>query len=131
MKTQSEASTTTEAAAVAEQGAQVASESKPSTKGAKTAKKPASAKAAKKQTRATSKKASKPAEGQPREGGKKQIVLDMLRRKDGATLENIMKTTGWQKHSVRGFISIVTKKMDLPIASLKNDKGDRCYRIEK
>ena len=58
-------------------------------------------------------------------------VIQMLRRKDGATLENIMKTTGWQKHSVRGFISIVTKKMDLPIASLKNDKGDRCYRIEK
>ena len=42
------------------------------------------------------------------------------------------KATGRQNHSIRGFISgTLTKKMDLPIASVKNAGGDRFYRIEK
>jgi hypothetical protein len=133
-----DASATTETAAVAAQPANAAPKTKPSTKGvsskkgaAKGAKTAKATKAAKKQAKPASKKASKPSDGQPREGSKKAIVLEMLRRKDGATLAEIMKATGWQKaHSVRGFISIITKKMDLPIASLKNDKGERYYQIE-
>jgi hypothetical protein len=43
-----------------------------------------------------------------------------------------MKATGWQAHSVRGFISgTLGKKMDLPVASGKNEAGERSYRIEK
>ena len=47
-----------------------------------------------------------------------------------ATLAEIMKTTGWQAHSVRGFISgTLGKKMDLPVAPVKNEAGERTYRI--
>jgi hypothetical protein len=90
-------------------------------------------------TKKATKKASKPAAKKtpkskdvtatPREGSKKQIVLDLLRRKDGATLEEIMKETGWLAHSVRGFISgSLTRKMGLSIESSKTERG-RMYRL--
>jgi hypothetical protein len=64
-----------------------------------------------------------------REGSKKAIVLDMLRRPDGATLAEIMSATGWLAHSVRGFISgSLTKKMGLTVESLKTAEG-RAYRV--
>ena len=65
-----------------------------------------------------------------REGSKKAIVLDMLRRPEGATLADIQSATGWQAHSVRGFISgALGKKMGLTVESLKTDAGVRAYRI--
>lgn len=65
-----------------------------------------------------------------REGSKKAIVLDMLRRADGATLKNIMDATEWQAHSVRGFISGgLGKKMGLTVESFKRPDGERAYRI--
>jgi hypothetical protein len=65
-----------------------------------------------------------------REGSKKAIVLDMLRRADGATLKNIMDATDWQAHSVRGFISGgLGKKMGLTVESFKRPDGERAYRI--
>jgi len=65
-----------------------------------------------------------------REGSKKAIVLDMLRRPDGASLKQIMAATDWQAHSVRGFISgAITKKMGLKVESFKSEKGERGYRI--
>ena len=155
MKTNTEATQNeATAAAVAEQGANAAPEQaaatkkatskKGATKGQKAAKKaaakkeakPAAKPATKEEAKPVSKKAAKaatpkPEQGQPREGSKKQIVLDLLRRKDGATMAEIAEATGWQKHSIRGFISTVTKKMDLPIASLKNAVGERFFRIEK
>ncbi len=144
--TNAEATTTTEAAPAAEQGTHVAPEPASSKKAASKKKvapkgqkadkknpKPASKKAAKAPAKPASKKASKAKDAAaPREGSKKQIVLDLMRRKDGATMAEIAKATGWQNHSIRGFISgTVAKKMDLPVASLKNEQGERVYRIEK
>ncbi len=77
-------------------------------------------------------KAAKAEEGTPtpREGSKKAIVLEMLRRPEGATLQEIMSATGWMAHSVRGFLSgALGKKMGLTVESAKNDGGARVYRI--
>jgi nucleotide-binding universal stress UspA family protein len=135
--------TQTETAAVAEQGANAAPKQATSTKkatsnkGAPRGQKGAKKAAAKKDAKPASKKASKaaapkPEKRQPREGSKKQIILDLLRRKDGATMAEIAKATGWQNHSIRGFVSgTLIKKMDLPVSSLKDEKGKRRYKIEK
>src|SRR5262249_51179092 len=65
-----------------------------------------------------------------REGSKKAEVLALLRRKGGATLQQIMEATGWQAHSVRGFISgTLGKKMGLTVESAKRDDGERVYSI--
>jgi len=77
-------------------------------------------------------KAAKAEEGAPtpREGSKKAIVLELLRRPEGATLQEIMSATGWMAHSVRGFISgSLGKKMGLTVESLKTPEGARAYRI--
>jgi Protein of unknown function (DUF3489) len=74
------------------------------------------------------KAASKPAAA--RDGSKKAQILDMLQRKGGATLAQIMKATGWQAHSVRGFISgALGKKMGLTVASVRREDGERVYAI--
>jgi hypothetical protein len=86
-----------------------------------------SSKAAPKQAKAA-KEATRPADA--REGSKKAIVLELLRRPEGATLQEIMSATGWQAHSVRGFISgALGKKMGLTVESLKTPEGARAYRI--
>ena len=88
------------------------------------------ASAAPKKAKAT--KEAKPKEEVPtaRDGSKKAIVLDMLKRPEGATLQDIMTATGWQKHSVRGFISgALSKKIGLTVESLKTPEGTRAYRI--
>ena len=65
-----------------------------------------------------------------REGSKKAVVLEMLRRPEGATLADIQAATGWQAHSVRGFLSgSIGKKMGLTIESLKTSEGARAYRV--
>ncbi|MCC6363076.1 MAG: DUF3489 domain-containing protein [Bryobacterales bacterium] len=66
-----------------------------------------------------------------REGSKKAIVLELLRRPEGASLKNIADATQWQAHSIRGFISgALGKKMGLTIESIKTESGDRVYRIQ-
>lgn len=68
----------------------------------------------------------------PRADTKKATVLALLRRKDGATLDEIMQQTGWARHSVRGFISgTVSKRMGLKVESTKNEAGERTYHIAK
>ena len=65
-----------------------------------------------------------------RDGSKKAEVLDLLRRKQGATLNEIMNATGWQAHSVRGFISgALIKKQGLKVESFRNEGKERTYKI--
>jgi hypothetical protein len=64
-------------------------------------------------------KAAKPAG--PREGTAKATVLAMIQRKGGATLDEIMKATGWQAHTCRGFISVVPKKAGLAVTSTRRE----------
>jgi Protein of unknown function (DUF3489) len=70
--------------------------------------------------------------GQPHgsAGPKKAIVQDLVSRPEGATLSELMLATGWQAHSMRGFLSgTLKKKMGLPIHSAKSSDGARTYRI--
>ena len=94
---------------------------------AKAAKKPKSTKPA------TSKKAAKSTKAKPAskpKDTKKERVLELLRRKEGATITELAKATDWQNHSIRGFISgMITKKMGLAVESVKNEGGERTYRI--
>src|SRR5262245_34597795 len=64
-----------------------------------------------------------------RSNSKQEQVLDLLRRSEGVTIAAVMKTTGWQQHSVRGFFAgVVRKRLNLTLESEKAD-GERIYRI--
>jgi hypothetical protein len=66
-----------------------------------------------------------------RTGSKQDKIIELLRRPQGATIAAIMKATGWQQHSVRGFLAgTVRKKLKLNLISDKGD-GERAYRIRK
>jgi hypothetical protein len=66
-----------------------------------------------------------------RQGSKTAKVLDMLKRSGGASGKELMKATGWQAHSVRGFLSgVLGKKMGLTITSAKAANGVRRYSVK-
>ena len=88
------------------------------TGGRKPAKKPKAAKKA-----APAKKADRT--------NKKAEVIAMMQRAKGATLDEIVKATGWQRHTVRGFVSILGSKGGEKIESSKNAAGQRTYKISK
>jgi hypothetical protein len=67
----------------------------------------------------------------PRESSKTAIVVAMLKRKSGATLAEIMRTMGWQAHTVRGFMAGAMKKTGHKVESFKPEGGERTYRINK
>jgi hypothetical protein len=58
-------------------------------------------------------------------------ILERIGRPRGATLAELMKATGWQAHSVRGFISNAGRKNGLRVESSKNEAGERTYNIAK
>ena len=119
------AETTDKAANVAEQGAHVAPVKVSSKKG--TSQKKGAPKAKMSAKAAPKKKASKPARAQKRATERS----NKMKRAKGATLAEIMKATGWQRHTVRGFVSILGSKGGEKIDSSKNAAGERTYRIAK
>lgn len=65
-----------------------------------------------------------------RENSKQATVIQMLQRSEGATVQQICETTGWQAHTVRGtFAGAFKKKLGLTIVSDKPQGGERVYRI--
>jgi hypothetical protein len=67
-----------------------------------------------------------------REGTRKATVVALLERAGGATLEEIMAETAWQKHSVRGFISTLGSKHGYKVVSTRRDADKaRVYSIAK
>jgi hypothetical protein len=65
-----------------------------------------------------------------RSDSKTAKVLAMLRQTEGATLQQIMSVTGWQAHSVRGFVSgTLGKKLHLTVVSAKGEDGQRRYSV--
>ena len=66
-----------------------------------------------------------------REGSKTDQVLELLKRPGGVTAKELMKVTGWQPHSVRGFLSgTIGKKMGLTVTSTKGEDGERSYSVK-
>ncbi len=73
-------------------------------------------------------KAAKP-EG-ARAGTKQALLIDLLKRKTGASIDDLVKAPGWQAHSVRGAISgTLKKKLGLTVTSETIEKRGRVYRI--
>ena len=62
---------------------------------------------------------------------KKAEVIRLMQRAKGATLAEIMQTTGWQRHTVRGFVSLLGSQGGWNIESAKNAAGERTYKIIK
>jgi hypothetical protein len=81
------------------------------------ARQPAELKKARSRTRSRAKKHRPPA--------KKDRLVELLRREDGATIEELMAEFGWQAHTVRGAISIAAKR--LGVTAERVEKGR--YRL--
>jgi len=94
--------------------------------------KAASRSTVRKTAKPASRKRSAPASSRPAAGTdtKHARIIAMLRKPAGATIASIMTATGWQQHSVRGFLAgVVRKKLRLNLVSDQTDKG-RVYRIK-
>jgi Protein of unknown function (DUF3489) len=77
------------------------------------------------------KKAPRSARNDAREGSKTAKILDLLKRPGGASAKELLKATGWQPHSLRGFLSgTVGKKMGLAVTSTKGEDGERSYSVK-
>jgi hypothetical protein len=91
---------------------------------------PADEESSKKATLAKKTPTGEPKAKSTREGSKTATVVELMKREGGVTLKTIMEATGWQAHSVRGFISgTLTKKMGLAVVSTKSEGGERTYTI--
>ncbi len=75
-------------------------------------------------------KSRKAAPTPPKSISKQDQVLALLRRQDGATIDEIVAATDWQPHSVRGFLSgAVKKRLGIGVISEKGEDGVRRYHI--
>lgn len=69
-------------------------------------------------------------DAEARSGSKLQTCLALLKRRNGATLGDLTAATGWQPHSVRGFLSgTVKKKLGLSLSTAKDADGVRRYHL--
>jgi hypothetical protein len=76
------------------------------------------------------KQASSSKEATARQGSKKAQVIELLRRPEGATLQQLVEATSWQAHSVRGFLSgTLAKKMGHKITRVKREDGSSAYLL--
>ena len=58
-------------------------------------------------------------------------ILTLLTRREGTTIPEMMEASGWQQHSVRGFLAgTVKKKLGFPLTSSKVESELRRYRID-
>ena len=74
--------------------------------------------------------AAAPKERKTREGTKQALVIEMLRRTEGATIAEIVEATGWASHTTRGFFAgALKKKLGLSIVSEKDESRGRTYHI--
>ena len=65
-----------------------------------------------------------------RPGTKKAAILSLLKRPKGATLQELMKVSQWQAHSMRGFLSgSLRKQMGLKVQVIDRD-GERAYQLK-
>jgi len=69
--------------------------------------------------------------GTEERANKKAEVIALMKRAKGVTLAEIVEVTGWQKHTVRGFVSILGSKGGETVESSKNAAGERTYRIAR
>ena len=129
IETMSNVTFQTDAPVVATQPTQPDSKPKKSAKAAPRRKATKAPKKAKKASVKTAKKTTHQPAGEHK--SKKAEVMAMMRRPRGATLGEIVSAMAWQKHTVRGFISILGKKGEAKIKSSKNSAGERVYRIGK
>jgi hypothetical protein len=61
---------------------------------------------------------------------KSSQCLTLLRHNNGATIAELMTATGWQSHSIRGFLSgAVKRKLDFAVTSAVGQDGVRRYRV--
>lgn len=66
-----------------------------------------------------------------RPASKTATVIALMKQPGGTTLHAIMQATGWQAHSVRGFVSgTLGKKMGLAVLSVKSESGERAYSLQ-
>ena len=78
---------------------------------------------------ADSEKKSLDAKSTMRGESKQAILIKLLARPSGATIDEMAKATGWQRHSIRGMMSgVLKKRIGLSISSEKEERG-RIYRI--
>jgi hypothetical protein len=65
----------------------------------------------------------------PDRASKQSHLVAMLQSPKGATIATMMKATGWQQHSVRGFLAgVVRKRLGMKLHSKRVD-GERIYRV--
>jgi hypothetical protein len=70
-------------------------------------------------------------ERKTREGTKQALVIEMLRRPEGATLDELVVATEWQSHTVRGVMAgALKKKLGLTIESEKIETRGRVYKVK-
>jgi hypothetical protein len=72
-----------------------------------------------------------PTERKTREGTKQALLIELLKRPQGATIPEIAEATQWMQHTIRGAMAgTLKKKLGLVITSEKDEVRGRCYKIE-